>query len=413
MNSDGRLEIIEAKYSALEIYFDERTRRIWGAVEARSLGRGGMSRVSEATGMSRATLHLGMKELEQMSQEDEEILDLGSIRKAGGGRKRITTRDASLLEDLEDLIEPGTRGDPESPLRWTTQSTHKLAAALQEMGHRVSPRTVYTLLREQGYSLQSNRKTDEGKGHGDRDGQFQHISERVEQQQQAGQPVVSVDAKKRELIGEFYNGGNEWRPKQDPRPVNAYDFVDQELGKVIPYGVYDLTLNQGWVSVGIDHNTAEFAVATIRQWWYEMGKPLYPDATALLITADCGGSNAYRSRLWKAELQILGDEIGLTLEVCHFPPGTSKWNKIEHRMFSQISQNWRGQPLTSRAMVVNLIGQTTTQTGLMIQAELDESLYEKGIEISEDEFNEILIDPDEFHGEWNYRILPREFLNNG
>jgi len=370
MNSDELLEIIEAKYSALEAYFDERTRRIWGAVEARSLGRGGITRVSKATGMSRSTIRLGMVELEQMSQAEEEVLELGSIRKAGGGRKRITTTDTHLLEALEGLIEPGTRGDPELPLKWTTQSTHKLAERLQEMGHRVSPRSVYNLLRQQGYSLQSNRKTHEGNGHVDRDEQFQHISERVDQQQQAGQPVISVDAKKRELIGEFYNEGNEWRPKQEPRPVNAYDFVDQDLGKVIPYGVYDLTLNQGWVNVGIGHNTAEFAVATIRQWWYEMGKPLYSAATELLITADCGGSNDYRSRLWKAELQILGDEIGLTIEVCHFPPGTSKWNKIEHRMFSQISQSWRGQPLTSRAVVVQLIGQTTTTTGLVIQAEL-------------------------------------------
>jgi transposase len=413
MNSDELLEVIEAKYSALEIYFDERTRRIWGAVEARSLGHGGITRVSQATGMSRSTIRLGMVELEQMNQAEGTVLALGSNRKAGGGRKRLTTTDDSLLEDLEGLIEPGTRGDPESPLKWTTQSTHKLAERLQGMGHQVSPRSVYNLLREQGYSLQSNRKTHEGNGHVDRDEQFQHISQRVAQQQQAGQPVISVDAKKRELIGEFYNGGNEWRPKQDPRPVNAYDFVDQELGKVIPYGVYDLTLNQGWVNVGIDHNTAEFAVATIRQWWYEMGTPLYPEATELLITADCGGSNSYRSRLWKAELQILGDELGLTIEVCHFPPGTSKWNKIEHRMFSQISKNWRGQPLTSRAMVVHLIGQTTTITGLMIQAELDENLYEKGIEISEDEFNEIAIERDEFHGEWNYRILPRELSNNG
>lgn len=413
MNSDELLETIEAKYSALEHYFDERTRRIWGAVEARSLGRGGMSRVSEATGMSRTTLRLGMQQLEQLTEGEVDEIDLGSVRRAGGGRKRITVTDTSLLEDLISRLEPGTRGDPESVLRWTTQSTHQLAQALQEMGHSVSARTVYTLLREQGYSLQSNRKTKEGQDHAERDEQFQHIADRVSAQQQAGQPVISVDAKKRELIGEFYNGGREWRPKQEPRPVNGHDFVDPELGKVIPYGVYDLTLNQGWVSVGIDHNTAEFAVASIRQWWFEMGKPLYPDATALLITADCGGSNDYRSRLWKAELQILGDEIGLTIEVCHFPPGTSKWNKIEHRMFSQISQNWRGQPLTSRAVVVNLIGQTTTQTGLMIQSELDEKLYETGIEISAEEFNAIAIERHEFHGEWNYRILPREFPVNG
>lgn len=413
MNPDNLLEIIEAKYSALEPYLDERTRRIWGAAEARALGRGGMSRVSEATGMSRATLRSGMEAIEQMSQADDEGLELGAIRRPGGGRKRLTATDATLLEDLATLIEPGTRGDPESPLRWTTQSTHQLATTLQEMGHQVSPRTVYSLLREQGYSLQANRKTDEGKGHGDRDEQFQHINQQVEQHQQAGQPVVSVDAKKRELIGEYSNPGQEWRAKKDPRRVKAYDFVDEDLGKVIPYGVYDLTLNQGWVSVGIDHNTAEFAVATIRQWWYEMGQPLYPDATELLITADCGGNNGYRSRLWKAELQILSDEIGLSIKVCHFPPGTSKWNKIEHRMFSQISQSWRGQPLISRAMVVSLIGQTTTTTGLTIQSELDEHLYQKGIEISDEEFSEIAIERDPFHGEWNYRILPREFPVSG
>lgn len=406
MNSDELLEIIEAKYAALEVYFDERTRRIWGAVEARSLGRGGISRVSEATGMSRSTIRLGLMELEQVSQGDEAVLEAGSIRRTGGGRKQITASDVSLLDDLESLIEPGTRGDPESPLRWTTQSTHKLAKTLQEMGHQVSPRTVYTLLREQDYSLQTNRKTHEGKGHVDRDEQFQHISRRVKQQQLAGQPVISVDAKKRELIGEFFNEGHEWRPQKAPRTVNAYDFVDKELGKVIPYGVYDLSLNQGWVSVGIDHNTAEFAVATIRQWWYEMGKTLYPEATELLITADCGGSNGYRSRLWKAELQILGDEIGLTIKVCHFPPGTSKWNKIEHRLFCHITRNWRGVPLETHQVVVNLVSSTRTEEGLEVHCWLDDKTYQTGRKVSDEEMSSVRLKRNAFQGNWNYEIQP-------
>lgn len=333
------------------------------------------------------------------------------MRRSGGGRPQVEQKDANIIAALENLIEPGSRGDPESPLRWTTQSTAKLAKQLQQQGHVISARTVYTLLKEMDYSLQSNRKRLEGKEHPDRDAQFQHIAERSKSQQQTGQPVISVDAKKRELIGEFYQNGQEWRPQEQPRSVNTDDFVDKALGKVIPYGVYDLSSNQGWVSVGISHNTAEFAVETIRRWWYEMGQPLYPDATHLLITADCGGSNDYRSRLWKAELQVLADEIGLTFEVCHFPPGTSKWNKIEHRLFAQISQNWRGQPLSSRQIVVNLIGSTTTQTGLKVRAELDEQIYEKGIEILPDEFDAIAIERDEFHGEWNYQIKPRTMDN--
>lgn len=404
--------ILATKYEAIAPYLDERTRRIWAAVEANALGWGGVSRVSEATGMSRDTIRVGLKELAQLQQKDETMLPLNRVRRSGGGRLRVEQKDEEIIAALENLIEPGSRGDPESPLRWTTQSTTTLAQQLQQQGYEISGRTVYTLLKAMDYSLQSNRKTLEGKEHPDRDAQFQHIAERTKAQQQAGQPVISVDAKKRELIGEFYQDGQEWRPKEQPRPVNTYDFADPVLGKVIPYGVYDLSLNQGWVSVGISHNTAEFAVATIRRWWYEMGQPLYGDATRLLLTADCGGSNDYRSRLWKAELQLLADEIGLILEVCHFPPGTSKWNKIEHRMFSQISQSWRGQPLTSRQVVVNLIGRTTTQTGLKIQAELDAQHYEKGIEILKDEFDAIAIERDEFHGEWNYQIKPRTMNHN-
>lgn len=407
MSQAELLETIEAKYATLSPYMDERTRRIWAAVEARSMGWGGVSRVAEATGMSRATISAGLQELESLNQTTEEVLPPWQIRAAGGGRKRIEVTNEGILEDLESLLEPVTLGDPETALQWTTKSTSKLTSELKLRGHRVSARTVYTLLKDLGYSLQSHRKTREGKNHPDRDAQFQHIATRVEQQQKAGQPVISVDAKKRELIGEFYNAGLEWRPKQNPRQVNTHDFVNPELGKVIPYGVYDLSFNQGWVSVGIDHNTAEFAVETIRRWWYEMGKPLYPTATHLLLTADCGGSNDYRSRLWKAELQILADEIGLVLEVCHFPPGTSKWNKIEHRMFSQISQNWQGQPLISRQVVVNLIGHTTTQTGLKLRSELDEALYPRGVKVTDEEFNAIAIERHKFHGEWNYQIKPR------
>lgn len=403
--------ILAQKYEAMAPYLDERTRRIWAAVEADALGWGGVTRVSEATGMSRDTISAGIKELRQWSESGKPILELNQVRRSGGGRPQVEQKDANIIAALENLIEPGSRGDPESPLRWTTQSTAKLAKQLQQQGHVISARTVYTLLKEMDYSLQSNRKRLEGKEHPDRDAQFQHIAERSKSQQQTRQPVISVDAKKRELIGEFYQNGQEWRPQEQPRSVNTYDFVDKALGKVIPYGVYDLSSNQGWVSVGISHNTAEFAVETIRRWWYEMGQPLYPDATHLLITADCGGSNDYRSRLWKAELQVLADEIGLTFEVCHFPPGTSKWNKIEHRLFAQISQNWRGQPLSSRQIVVNLIGSTTTQTGLKVRAELDEQIYAKGIEILPDEFDAIAIERDEFHGEWNYQIKPRTMDN--
>jgi transposase len=368
---------------------------------------GGVSRVSAATGMSRDTIRSGLKELRQWEAAGQANLALKQVRRSGGGRKRVEEKDEGILAALEGLIEPGRRGDPETSLRWTTQSSEKLAKQLQQQGHVVSSRTVYTLLKDMGYSLQSNRKTLEGSEQPERDAQFQHIAERVKAQQQAGQPVISVDAKKRELIGDFYQNGPEWRPKGQPRRVNTYDFVNPKLGKVIPYGVYDLCFNQGWVSVGISHHTAEFAVETIRRWWNEMGHNLYLNATHLLVTADCGSSNDYRSRLWKAELQVLADELGLTIEVCHFPPGTSKWNKIEHRLFSQISQSWRRQPLTSRQMVVNLISNTTTQTRLQVQAQLDEQSYETGIEILKDEFDAIAIERDEFHGEWNYRIKPR------
>jgi hypothetical protein len=329
------------------------------------------------------------------------------IRRSGAGRKRVETVDQTLLNDLESLVEPTTRGDPQSPLRWTCKSVNKLAEQLQKMGHQVCAKTVYTLLRSMDYSLQSNRKTQEGADQPERDKQFQHITHSVLQFQQMHRPVISVDTKKKELIGNFKNNGQEWQPKQQPVEVNVYDFKDDELGKAIPYGVYDLSFNQGWVSVGIDHDTAEFAVESIRHWWYEMGKPLYPRSKHLLITADCGGSNSNRTHLWKLKLQQLADELEMTIHMCHFPPGTSKWNKIEHRMFYHITPNWRGRPLTSRQVVVNLISQTTTTEGLEIRAMLDENTYHTGIEVSDQDFDAIALHRARFHGDWNYQIKPR------
>jgi len=394
------------KYQQLAPYLNEKTRRVWAATEALTLGRGGVSAVASATGLSRATIHTAMGELKAAAATAPNE-KAPRVRRRGGGRKRLTTTDLTLLNDLESLVEPVTRGDPESPLRWTCKSTSKLAAELQALGHQVSPRTVYSLLDRLGYSLQANRKTQEGSARPDCDAQFCHIAEIVKRFQAEGQPVISVDAKKKELIGAFYNKGREWFPQGQPEQVRVHDFVDPELGKVTPYGVYDVSANQGWVGVGIDHDTAAFAVATIRQWWQTMGRPLYPRATALLVTADGGGSNGSRTRLWKLELQQLADELGITIHVCHFPPGTSKWNKIEHRMFCHISQNWRGRPLTSREVVVNLISQTTTDRGLAIQAALDENRYPTGITVPDDLFDALALERDEFHGDWNYRINPR------
>lgn len=395
---------IAVKYQQLAPHLNEKTRRLWAATEARVLGHGGTSAVARATGLSRTTIHAAHAELRAASPVSEST---HRLRERGGGRKPLCATDATLLTALEALVEPTTRGDPESPLRWTCKSTTKLAEELQQAGHRVSQRTVYTLLGQLGYSLQSNRKIREGGTHPDRDAQFRHIAALASRLQAAGQPVISVDTKKKELIGSFYNKGREWQPKGQPEAVNVYDFVDTDLGKAIPYGVYDLAANQGWVSVGIDHDTAEFAVATIRRWWYEMGRPLYPQATELLITADGGGSNGSRVRLWKYELQQLADALGLTIHVCHFPPGTSKWNKIEHRMFCHISQNWRGRPLVSREVVVNLISQTTTDQGLAIQAGLDDNRYPTGAKVPDELFNTIALERDEFHGDWNYKIKPR------
>lgn len=362
--------------------------------------------MARATGLSRTTIYQAISELNQQNRDlDGRVL--GAIRQPGGGRKPLRQADPQLVKDLQKLVESSTRGDPQSPLLWTSKSTTKLAEELQEMGHAVSQSSVWRLLNAMDYSLQANRKVHEGDNEPERDEQFLHIAKRVKQFQGHHQPVISVDAKKKELLGEYKNQGKEWHSKGNPIEVNVYDFVDEKRGKALPYGVYDLYLNQGWVNVGIDHDTAQFAVESIRRWWCEMGCPLYPHAQQLLITADCGGSNGYRVRLWKLELQHLADETGLEIEVCHFPPGTSKWNKIEHQMFCHISQNWRGRPLTSRQVVINLINHTQTKQGLRIQAKLDKHHYKTKIKVNEEEFNAISIERDLFHGEWNYRIKPR------
>ena len=405
----GDLSAIEAKFLALSGRLDEATLRMWAATEARSRGRGGVSAVAKAIGMSRTTIHAGLAELKSAALATPAIKRevRPRIRAAGGGRKKLTAKDADLLRDLDALVEPTTRGDPMSPLRWTCKSTYRLATELQRQGHEVSQRAVCDLLTQMNYSLQSTRKTREGGQHEDRDAQFAHIARTVAEYQTTGDPVISVDTKKKELIGDFKNAGKEWQPKGTPEEVRVHDFIDPDSGKVAPYGVYDLTANTGWVNVGIDHDTAEFAVESIRRWWREMGEATYPHATCLLITADCGGSNGHRVRLWRRELQKLADELMLTIQVCHFPPGTSKWNKIEHRMFCHITANWRGRPLISRQVVVNLIGNTTTREGLHIKAGLDENTYAKGIKVTDEELASLAIERDTFHGEWNYRLSPR------
>ena len=389
------------RYRALAGELDERRRRLWAGAEALSHGRGGQAAVVRATGMSATTVAKGMREI-----ESGETLGAGRVRRAGGGRRALSETDPTLVADLEALVADEARGDPESPLRWTAKSVRTLAAALREQGHPVSHETVAKLLRRSGYSLQSNRKTKEGASHPDRDAQFGHINATAAAAINAGEPVISVDTKKKELVGDFKNGGRQWRPKGDPTLVRTKDFKDEELGKVNPYGVYDIGSDEGWVSVGIDSDTAEFAVAAIASWWAQLGKARYPDATTLTITADCGGSNGNRLRLWKVALGRLADKTGLQISVCHFPPGTSKWNKIEHRLFSYIARNWRGQPLVSRQAVVSLIAATTSTAGLKVHAELDEHDYERGIKISDAQLAAVNLAPDDFHGEWNYRIKP-------
>jgi hypothetical protein len=400
-------QVIKQKFLVLNSVLDERSRRLWAACEAKALGWGGIAVVSQATGLSRTTISTGLRECVQQA-EAAEVVSGSRVRRRGGGRKRLTRDDPQLVRDLEWLVDPATRGDPQSPLRWTCKSTRALASELQALGHVVSARTVAHLLHELHYSLQVNRKTREGADHPDRDAQFGHINERTKTFQAHRQPVVSVDTKKKERVGDFKNAGQEWQPQGQPESVRVYDFLDKKLGKAIPYGVYDVTTNTGWVTVGTDHDTAEFAVETVRHWWQQMGVVTYPQASELLIIADGGGSNGSRLRLWKTQLQRLADETQLRISVCHLPPGTSKWNKIEHRMFAYITQNWRGRPLVSHEVIVNLIGNTTTQTGLHIHAELDTRHYPTGKRITKQELSEVQIERDFFHGEWNYTIVPRE-----
>jgi hypothetical protein len=400
------IERIRHKFHALGPVLDERSRRQWAAAEAKELGYGGVSALARATGLARDTIRLGLWELAYRQRHPDETPG-PRLRRPGGGRKPLTEVDLQLVSALETLVEPLTRGDPESPLRWTCKSTRKLAQELSNQGHRVGYRTVAGLLHAAGYSLQANRKTREGGQHPDRNAQFAHINAHAQWMQQRRQPVISVDTKKKELVGDFKNAGQQWRPRGEPQPVRVHDFMDRQLGKAIPYGVYDVTNNQGWVNVGIDHDTAYFAAASIRRWWEEMGVERFPRAERLLITADGGGSNGHRSRLWKVALQALADDIDLPLTVCHFPPGTSKWNKVEHRLFCFITNNWRGQPLLSHQVIVNLIANTTTTKGLVVKAALDTNTYETGIRVPDEQMAKLRIARADFHGEWNYTVKPR------
>ena len=393
---------IGEKFRALAGELNERQRRLWAASEARAAGRGGIAATARATGISTETIRKGVAEL-----RTGERLAPGRVRKPGGGRKPLTESDASLLSDLERLVDTDSRGDPESLLRWTSKSVRHLAEGLRELGHQAHFTTVAQLLGGLGYSLQANVKTREGRQHPDRDAQFRHINAVAKRAVDRHEPVISVDTKKKELVGDFKNAGREWRPKGEPELVRVHDFKDKQLGKAVPYGVYDIASDQGWVNVGIDHDTAQFAVNSIRSWWEHLGQPRYPNATQLQITADCGGSNGNRVRLWKVELQKLADETGLEIAVCHFPPGTSKWNRIEHRLFSFITMNWRGKPLVSLETIINLIGTTTTSTGLEVYARLDDGTYPNKIKVPDAELKAINLHGDEFHPEWNYRIKPK------
>jgi hypothetical protein len=396
------LEPIQKRFDLLLPILDERTRRIWAAAEAIVLGHGGVTATSRATGISRRAITEGCKELRKAKPTPIP----SGVRRPGGGRKRLEDKYPEIRDRLESLVEPVTRGDPESPLRWTCKSVRVLANELKKMGIQVSHVAVAGLLKDMGYSLQANQKVKEGSFHPDRDAQFTYIYEQVEIFQEDHQPIISVDTKKKELVGDFKNAGRQWRPKGKPEKVRVHDFA-LESGKVAPYGVYDLTENAGWVNLGTDNDTSAFAVESIRRWWHKMGKEVYPEATRLLITADSGGSNGYRVRLWKKELQRLADETGLNITVCHFPPGTSKWNKIEHRLFSFITMNWRGKPLISHEVIINLIASTGTKSGLRVQCELDVNEYPKGLKITDQEMKRLQITPHEFHGEWNYTLSPR------
>jgi hypothetical protein len=393
---------IRKKYKLLKAELNERTRRLWCASEAEAIGFGGITRVAEATGMSKPAILRGVRQL-----RGEAELPAGRVRQRGGGDKPLKDKDPTLLPDLDALVEPATRGDPMSPLRWTCKSTANLSDELKKQGHKTSPRTVAKLLKDQGYSLQANRKTKEGKkSHPDRNAQFEHINETAKRFARRGQPVISVDTKKKELVGDYKMAGREWHPAGEPETVQMHDFPDPRVGKAIPYGVYDINHNEGWVNVGIDHDTPDFAVAAIRAWWKRLGSRRYPNATDLMINADSGGSNSARSRGWKMALQKLADETGIRVTVCHFPPGTSKWNKIEHRMFCHISQNWRGRPLLTHDIVVSLIANTATRAGLTIKAKLDTRSYPTGIKVSKDDFETLNLTLDRFHGDWNYVITP-------
>ncbi len=396
---------IADKFESLAALMDERMRRQWAASEARAFGWGGVHAVSVATRLSPHTIRKGLWELEARAAFPQTPIP-ERLRALGAGRKRCTEADVELEAALERLVDPVTRGDPQSPLRWTCKSTTQLASELTRQGHPVSPSTVGRLLKAAGYSLQSNRKTKEGGNHPDRNSQFEHINAAVQAFQKRAQPVISVDTKKKELVGSFKNGGREWHPKGEPEEVRVHDFMDKKLGKAIPYGVYDVTENEGWVSVGMDHDTARFAAEAIRRWWKKMGAKRHRGATELLITADGGGSNSSRSRLWKVALQDLATWLGMPIHVCHFPPGTSKWNKIEHRMFCHITQNWRGRPLVSHEVIINLIANTTTEHGLKIQAELDPATYPLRIKVTDEELDTVNIKRQKFHGDWNYSIRP-------
>ena len=400
---------IRERFQNLAWAFDERMRRLYAASEAKVLGHGGITLVQKATGVARNSIKLGLKELLRSQQEGQKEDNANRrLRRIGGGRKATVKDDKKLLAAIESLVEPVTRGDPESVLRWTCKSLRQLESELKSQGYVVSHTSIGDLLRKLGYSLQGNRKTLEGGDHPDRNTQFEFINARAEDAIRNGQPVISVDTKKKELVGQYKNGGKELRPKGEPEEVKVYDFVDKDLGRANPYGVYDIKNNLGWVTVGTDHDTASFAVSTIRRWWFGMGKDLYPGARELLITADGGGSNGSRVRLWKLELQKLANELGIPVRVSHFPPGTSKWNKIEHRLFSYISMNWRGKPLISHETIVNLIAATTTKKGLKVKAELDSGHYPKGIKVTDEELETVRIFRDDFHGECNYSILPNE-----
>ena len=400
---------IQRRFRSLSPFLDERMRRLVAAAESEAIGYGGVSAVARATGVSRRAITEGFKELSRRRIAHKTPPVPSRIRRRGAGRKRTADKDPSLLEDLDRLVDPATRGDPESPLRWTCKSVRRLAKELQREGHAVSYQTVAELLHAMDYSLQANQKTLEGSQHADRDEQFQYINRKAQRYLKQGEPVISVDTKKKELVGDFKNAGREWQIKGDPEPVRVHDFEIREpdKGKVAPYGVYDLARNVGWVSVGVDHDTAAFAVESIRRWWRWMGRPSYPQAKRLLITADSGGSNGARVRLWKWELQQFADETGLKISVCHFPPGTSKWNKIEHRLFSFISQNWRGKPLISHEVIINLIAATTSKTGLAVKSDLDSNTYPAGIKVSNKQMAELRLKRDAFHGDWNYSLVPR------